>query len=541
MKKLCFTISLLLGLNIAVWSQTSTVVIAEVMYDHPLYDNEATKTGYQGEFMSLYNYEEEDVDISGWRIEITDMTASPQKQYSYTLPANIILPESGIAVIASRATNSNFNVLQFYGAEMPEESEGYFLLYTSTLAFPDTRSRIRLYNAQNKLQDELVYDGKSNALPDEPLLRAGNTVNSNRPLTETVSIQREKIIIEEEERIISRADYFAPDHERTVKLFDYVLEDYSYTAPELLFSSGVPDNLILTGTATGTNDHRTKTIESNQVIGSGTTQYWAEEEIILGPGFEVKAGAEFVAGVERDSVHLIKMMTYNLKGNNTAYTKHTQVVKNANPDVVAVQEVRGLVNFRTLKKKSGYAGKRFCTIADYGIGLLYKPSVVGEPIKVNKLLVATNDAWYEIHRGFIVAEFQDFCFVATHYSLNKPTGPAKMTKKLLANDCIKDCIKKGKPIYLAGDMNQEPDGPEIKKLEENDFVLLNNTEKTYTGSYIDSTGQDGHMIDFVLEHNQKPYHKLISRGVPFSKEQRDQYFNDKISDHLPYRVKVKIK
>lgn len=537
MKTLCFTLSLLLGLNIAVWSQQlSTVVIAEVMYDHPLYDNDVAKTGYEGEFMSLYNYEEEDVDISGWRIEITDLMVSPQKQYLYTIPTNTILPESGIAIIASRASSSGFDILQFYGVEMPEESEGYFLRYTSNLAFPDTRSRIRLYDAQNNLQDELVYDGKSNALPDESLLRAENMVNRNRPLAETVSIQREKIIVEEGQRIISRTDYFSPDPERAVQLFNYSPEDYSYTAPSLLFSTGVPDNLTLSGMATGTNDHRTKTITSNQIITSGKTDYWAEEEIVLDPGFEVKSSAEFVAGVERDSVHLVKMMTYNLLGNNTAYTKHAQVVKNANPDVVAVQEVRGLINFKTLKEKSGYKGKRFCTIVDYGIGLLYKSSTTGEPLEVNKILVATNDAWYEIYRGFIVAEFRDFCFVATHLSL-KEDGRRKMVNRILENKIVKDCTKKGKPIYVAGDMNEQAHEPAITILRNKGYKVLNNIEDS-----THSTRVTRSHIDLILEFNENHYHKTIDRYPLVPEEKRKQWFEiDKISDHIPYFVKVKVK
>lgn len=542
----CFVIGLFFCVNFAAWCQTSTVVIAEVMYDHPFYDNETVKTGHEGEFISLYNYDEEDVDISGWRIEITDMMVSPQKQYLYTIPANTILPESGMAIIASRAFNSNFNVLQFYESEMPEETEGYFLLYTLTLAFPDTRTRIRLYDAQNTIQDELVYDGESTTLSNESPLRAKNTANLLRPRTETVSIQREKIIVKEGTRVISRTDYFAPDPERTVMLFNYIPEDYSYTAPPSLLSAGVPDDLTLSGTASGTNDRRSKTITSNQVIESGTTQYWTEEEIVLGPGFEVKEGAEFVAGVERDSVHLVKMMTYNLRGNHTEYKKHAQVVKNANPDVVAVQEVRKKHKFKILKDSSGYSGDMKITVGiiQYGIGLLWNPAIVGNPIKKSYQKVKTKDSFWEKNRAYMVAAFHDFCFVSTHYSLKKD-GREKMSQKILENSLVTQCQNEGKPVYIAGDLNEHiHDKAALSILEEGGYELLNNKDfiqdrnKNY--HYADSTKADGAMIDFIYEYNKNPYHKTMERGVPIPASQRKQFFEN-ISDHLPYRVRVKIK
>ena len=534
----CFTLSLFLCLNLAAWCQTSTVVIAEVMYDHPLYDNEATKTGHEGEFMSLYNYGEDDVDISGWRIEIVNPATLPQNKYAYRIPSNTVLPESGMVVVASRAANSNFDVLQFYGMEMLEEPEGYFLLYTSSLAFPDTRSRIRLYDAQSNLQDELIYDGNTGILLDTLILRAENKVNPNRPLSKTVSIQRERLVEEEGKRIISRADYFAPDPERTVQLFNYIPEDYSYTAPPSLLSAGVPDDLTLTGTATGTNDHRTKTITSNQVIASGKTDYWAEEEIVLEPGFEVKEGAEFIAGVERDSVHLVKMMTYNLKGKHTEYKKHAHVVKYANPDVVAVQEVRGLHKFKILKDSSGYKGKRFCVIGDYGIGMLWNKAVVGDPIAIKKRLVSVinwaNDT--DHFRGFLVIEFRDFCFISTHLSLDKATRK-RMANLILGNKIVKDCVNKKKPVYIAGDMNEQADESAIMILKNNGYKVLNNIDDP-----THSTRVTRSHIDLILEYNMNPHHKTIDRYPLVPEEKRHQWFYiDKISDHIPYLVKVKIK
>ncbi len=540
----CFAVGLLLCLNLAACCQTSTVVIAEVMYDHPLYDNEATATGHEGEYISLYNYDEEDVDISGWRIEITDMLALPLKQFRYTIPAGTVLPGSGISVIASRTANSNFNVLPFYGMEYADSSDmDFIVLYTSSLAFPDTRSRIRIYDAKGLLQDELIYDGKSNALPDEPILRAENAVNPSRPLSETVSIQRQKIIIREGKRVIARSDYFAPDPELTVQLFNYIPEEYSYTAPpSVLDNKPGTDTLNLSGTVTGNQDHRASNIISSQVIKSGETQYWAEDEIVLENGFELKNGAEFNAFIEPDSVHHVKFMTYNLHGNHTKYEKHAKVIKDANPDVVAIQEVRGNKNFEILKEESGYSGNRCFTVAivHYGIGILWKPETVGYPIDKSYNKVKTDDYWYEKHRAYMVAEFQDFCFISTHYSQNQE-GRIKMSRKILGNTLVQKCRNNGKPIYMAGDMNEGYYDPAIKMLTDDGFEVLNNVKRNIDSTYVDATRESGSMIDLILEHNINPYHKTISRGVPMDSIQKVQFFKEGISDHLPYRVKVKIK
>ncbi len=526
-------------------AQTSTVVIAEVMYDHPLYDNETVSVAHAGEFMSLYNYGEEDVDIGGWRVAIAGL-AGNRGQTAYAIPANTVLPGMSLAVIVSRPASGTFDIGNFYGMADSANS-GNIVLYASTLAYPDTRSLIRVYDARNRIEDELVYDGLSAPLSGEPLLRATNAVNPERPLSSTVSIQREKIVIDEGIRVISRSDYYAYGSERPVRLFHYHPEDYSYTAPMSAIMGEVPENMSLEEAVTEDKDYRTKTIVSSQIIAGGKTQYWAEEGITLGPGFEVKPGAEFYADVEPDSVHLLKMMTYNLKGKHTEYKEHAKVVKKATPDVVAVQEVRGLRKFRILKEKSGYNGERFCIIADYGIGMLWKESMVGKPVAIKKKLISVvnwdNEA--DLIRGFLVAEFRDFCFVSTHMSLDKATRK-KMANKILNNSLVQECQEHGKPVYIAGDMNEDPEdeekSPAVQIWEKNGFELLNSVERVSgTSKFVDSTQQGGTMIDLILEHNVNQNHKTISRGVPMTKEERDQFFEDKISDHFPYSVKVKIK
>ncbi len=537
----CFVPSLFLDLNFTANCQTSTVVIAEVMYDHPLHDNETVLPAFTGEFMSLYNYGEEDVDISGWRIEITDLLVSPQKQYTYTIPARTILPGSSVAIIASRPSKSSFDVISFYEVESPEEADEYILLYTSDLAFPDTRSQLRVYDAEKRLQDELIYDGMSDALPNEPLLRATNLVNALRPMKETVSIQRKTITINEDKHIISRINYFLPNPE-TVKLFEFVIDEFSYISNTSVLSE---PPLSLSGTVNDNQSHIASNIESSQVIKSGKVSYIAEESIVLESGFEVQSGADFTATLEPDSFHHVKIMTYNLCGKRTDYRKHGQVVKGSKADIVAIQEVKGNKNFKKLKNESGYNGNRCFTmgIAHYGIGILWNSETVGFPIAKSYNTIWTwtlSNKETDLRRAYMVAEFNDFCFVSTHYSTDGYYRK-RMTECILGDKLVQKCMNAGKPVYIAGDLNADYKSTEIQGFKNAGFIILNNTEKDKdNGHYIDATRLSGSMIDLILEYNTKPNHLLMDRGTYTPVGWRDTWFTE-ISDHLPYLVKVKIR
>ncbi|MCM1531343.1 MAG: lamin tail domain-containing protein [Bacteroides sp.] len=531
------TACLFLLLNLFSGAQTSTVVIAEVMYDHPLYDNEGTRTAHMGEFMSLYNYGEDEVNIDGWRIEITDLTVSPNKQYTYTFPTNTKLSDLATVVVASRPDNSVFNVLQYYGLENPESYTGHIVHYTSSLAFPDTRSRIRVYDAQNRIQDELTYNGNSSTLANESLLRAENAVNPNRPLKETASIQRESIKLNGNTHVISRADYYTSAYRNPVQLYNFLPDGFTYAS-----SASVPDDppVSISGTITKDQYKEAPGIESNQVIAGGTTTYMAGDEIILSPGFAVRDGAEFHAVMDRDKFHHVGMLTYNLAGIQTFYTKHAEYIKDSKADIVALQEVMLRTKFINLKKACGLNGNMFVTLKwaefQYGIGLLWNPDVVGMPIEKSYKRLSTPHDGSDDKRGYMVAEFKDFCFVATHLSKNE-THRIEMVNNILSNPLVHKCNASRKPVYIAGDMNAQPHENPIVMLQNNGYTVLNDTAKSHS-----TRPESGAHIDLILEHNTNQYHKKIDCGIPIPENQRDKWYNeDKISDHFPYFVKVKVK
>ena len=294
----------------------------------------------------------------------------------------------------------------------------------------------------------------------------------------------------------------------------------------------------LTGTISGNNTYKASTITSSQIISSGSTTYLAEKEITLKPGFEVKSRAEFQTIVSRDYFHLeVTMMTYNIKGINSLCITHGEYIKKSKAAVVSVQEIMtdvGGLKFDNLKSSSGLEGEMLTTISkwygDYGIGTLWNPDVVGNPVdKSNQLIDCPNDR--DGIRAFMVTEFQDFCFVATHYSLNE-THRVEMSNAILNNTLVKKCLNAGKPVYIAGDMNAVKEDAPVKKFTDYGFKVLNTPvgKDAKTGA---------RFIDLILGYNTDSYHRVINSGVPI--DDFNQWDKDNISDHYPYYVKVQIK
>lgn len=314
----------------------------------------------------------------------------------------------------------------------------------------------------------------------------------------------------------------------------------------------IPLDLPLSGTVTGNQYQKGSKIVSTQSIESGKTTYLAEEEVVLNEGFEVKEGAEFEVLFDRDSFHIVTMMTYNLwKYSSAKYTEHVKVVKNSKADIVSLQEVlSGNNRFGKLQTMGdGYDGKMYTTIKgnpNYGIGMLWNQNTIGKPIEIHGYPIDVSNSTVDRDgtRGYMVAEFRDFCFVATHFSLDFQYRN-QMADTILKNNIIQRCTASGKPVYVAGDMNEHlHEKTALSILEEAEYELLNNNESIKDNNekyhYADSTRADGAMIDLILEHNTTPYHKTIERGVPIPASQRKQFFEN-ISDHLPYRVRVKVK
>ncbi len=226
----------------------------------------------------------------------------------------------------------------------------------------------------------------------------------------------------------------------------------------------------------------------------------------------------------------LTMMTYNLyrdflfNTQNSRIPEFAKVIVAYEPDIVALQEVRGINNLNKLKKATGMEGKRYNTLPFYGIGMLWH-SRLGTPTITTHRMKALKDSKDKEARAFMIAEFEAFYFISSHFSLDK------QDRNRMVEAIIDFAQSVFKPVYLAGDLNTTPDEIAILKLRANHFILLNDpTHHTFRSD------KPNRQIDMILAYpNQSKIPVIIDRGTTeFSKE-----YLEGLSDHLPYWVKVK--
>lgn len=175
----------------------------------------------------------------------------------------------------------------------------------------------------------------------------------------------------------------------------------------------------------------------------------------------------------------LRLMTYNIKNANGMddacnFQRIANVIANASPDIVAIQEVDSMTHRSGNKYVLGEIAERtqmhayFAPAIDYdggkyGIGLLSKRT----PLKLQKVALPGR----EEARALILAEFDDYIYCCTHLSLTEEDRmkSLEMLKNLAATY--------QKPFFLAGDMNADPQSEFIKGLEK-DFLLLSNPKQS---------------------------------------------------------------
>lgn len=237
-----------------------------------------------------------------------------------------------------------------------------------------------------------------------------------------------------------------------------------------------------------------------------------------------------------DSGTQITMMTYNIQGhyiiNSRQVDKIASVIKSITPDVVAIQEVdqRFVKNCAELLGiKTGMKSRFLVTHKTYfGIVLLSKE----EPLGVKTHLIPKGAGGGSAkpdpddNRGIIIAEFSDYYFLSTHYSLNAEDRD-------VATDYIINFAKTvDKPVFLGGDLNVKETYRAMVTFKNNGFSILNDT-KVYTYPSTDPTD----CIDFILGYNKSSIsYKVAESGIA------DQSGIDltTTSDHLPVYVKIDI-
>ncbi len=226
------------------------------------------------------------------------------------------------------------------------------------------------------------------------------------------------------------------------------------------------------------------------------------------------------------SQEYLKLMTYNVRNANGMdevcnYQRIADVIRNAAPDVVAVQELDSMTLRSGQKYVLGELAERTQMHAvyqpaieydggKYGIGILSRQ----QPLRTEALALLGR----EEQRALVVAEFEDFLFACTHLSLTDEDRMASL-------ELIKQCAAKSqKPFYLAGDMNDLPESDFIKALQQ-DFDLLNDVKQpTYPAEAPNGT------IDYIAVWKATaPKYAVVSKAV---------LEEPVASDHRPVAVRL---
>ena len=142
--------------------------------------------------------------------------------------------------------------------------------------------------------------------------------------------------------------------------------------------------------------------------------------------------------------HTLRLMTYNIKN------------ANGMDDICNFQRVANVINNVSAIDFDG--GK-------YGIGLLTKQI----PVRVQTIALPGR----EETRTLILAEFEDYIYCCTHLSLTEED-------RMKSLEIVKSFTASyKKPLFLAGDMNAEPESDFIKELQKDFQILSNPKQSTY--------------------------------------------------------------
>ena len=223
----------------------------------------------------------------------------------------------------------------------------------------------------------------------------------------------------------------------------------------------------------------------------------------------------------------LKLMSYNIKNANGMdnvcnFQRIANVINNTSPDVVAIQEVDSMTNRSGQKYVLGEIAERtqmhgyFAPAIDYdggkyGIGLLTKQV----PLRLQSLpLPGRKEA-----RTLILAEFADYIYCCTHMSL---TEEDRMKSLELVKAFTSSSTK---PLFLAGDMNAEPESGFIKELQKDFQILSNPKQHTFPAPDPKET------IDYIatLKQNAKGFAVISAKVI-----------NEPMaSDHRPILVELR--
>ena len=236
--------------------------------------------------------------------------------------------------------------------------------------------------------------------------------------------------------------------------------------------------------------------------------------------------AVVLMGVTTAEAQKVRVMSYNVKNGGGLdgikdITRNGELVRKAQPDVVAVQEVDSCTRrnkFYVLGKMAEAAGGYHAYFGPtipyaggkYGIGVLTKEPALS--VEFHHLPCPKEP------RGMLVVELKKYYIISTHLSL-------KEAQRVESVAIIKDVVSKlkNKPVFIAGDMNARPKTAPIVAFKEYATTLSDDSKYTFPST------NPRICIDYIFGVNGS--FKVLGRKV---------FYESLASDHLPLYVDVKV-
>lgn len=222
----------------------------------------------------------------------------------------------------------------------------------------------------------------------------------------------------------------------------------------------------------------------------------------------------------------LRIMSYNVRNctgmdGKTDIDRVADVIVGHAPDVVALQELDSMtarhpkdmpdeLARRTLMHAT-YAPAIELGSGGYGIAILSKE----KPTGVRRIPLPGS----EEKRMLLICEFENYDVLCTHFSL---TASDRLTSARIILDAV---AESGKPLFLAGDMNDGNDS-KMQKTLTGRFVVLNDPRQPTIGA-----GGRAKCIDYIYGLDNGSVYSVLARGmVP----------EMMASDHRPVWVDVRL-
>lgn len=224
----------------------------------------------------------------------------------------------------------------------------------------------------------------------------------------------------------------------------------------------------------------------------------------------------------------LKILSYNVRNARgmddvTDYNRVANVIKRIDADCVALQELDSATErserkvvldelairtgmYSTFSASIDYQGGK------YGVGILTKE----KPLSHRSVPLPGS----EEKRSLLLVEMKDYVICSTHWSLRQPD---RLSSIAIINEAVKKYTDK--PVFLAGDLNAEPESDEIRELSKEWLVLNDTNEPTIP------VVNPNRCIDYVFVKKSDAHSFQVLQSV---------VENEPVaSDHLPVWVKIK--